>query len=348
MNGPLPSQSEPTLVRVRRRLAAVSLVAVLAVLLLLTAPGWLLLTALLGLLRPATRFGALRTGLALTWAAVHELSGVTVLTWGWVSSGFGAGAERLVRHTHGVQAWWCRMHLAVLRGLFGLPLQVEGLDAFRARPTILLMRHTSMLDTVLPPSLLVPAHGVNMRYVLKRELLVDPCLDIAGNRIPNVFVRRGAKGAAAERELEHVRQLAATMADDDVVVLFPEGTRASARKRERALARIGERAASGDARAAVLLAKSQPLRHLMPLRLGGAVSLLRGRPDADVVFASHTGFEELAGFSALMSGTLVGTTIRVRFRRVEGPAPSRTDEELEDWLLEQWLAVDQDVEELRG
>lgn len=347
MHGPLPSQSEPTLVRFRRRLVAVTAVAVLAGLLLTTAPAWLLLSALHGLVRPATRFGVLRTALAMTWAAVHELVGVTLLTWGWLSSGFGARADRLIHHTHGVQAWWCRMHLAVLRRLFALPLEVEGLDAIRGRPTILLMRHTSMLDTVLPPSLLVPAHGVNLRYVLKRELLVDPCLDIAGNRIPNVFVRRGAKGDAAEQELEHVRQLAATMADDDVVVLFPEGTRASARKRERALAKIGERAQAGDARAAVLLAKSETLTHLMPLRLGGAVSLLRGRPDADVVLASHTGFEELAGFSALTSGSLVGTTIRVRFRRVEGPPAEASDEALEDWLLDRWLEVDRDVEELR-
>ncbi|MCO4773900.1 MAG: 1-acyl-sn-glycerol-3-phosphate acyltransferase [Deltaproteobacteria bacterium] len=345
---PLPFQHEPALTRLRRRAVSIGATAGLAVLLVALLPLVGLTGVIMGILRPRTRFGLLRTALAATWAALLELYGVARLTWGWLRTGFGSDVESLARHTHAVQNRWTTLHLQALQALFTLPMVIDGVSEVRARPTILLMRHTSMLDTILPPSLIVPRTGARMRYVLKRELLVDPCLDIAGNRIPNVFVRRGVKGAAAEEELRNVQQLAETMGDNDVVVLFPEGTRASAGKRARAVARLEERATS-DARSGHLLARAKPLRHLMPIRLGGAVALLRGRPDADVVFVAHTGLEELAGFSALTSGSLVGTTLRVRFSRAESrPAAGSSDVEFEDWLLERWLEVDRAVGSLRA
>ena len=35
-------------------------------------------------------------------------------------------------------------------------------------------------------------YHLRLRYVLKRELLWDPCLDIVGQRVPNIFVDRDA------------------------------------------------------------------------------------------------------------------------------------------------------------
>ena len=45
-------------------------------------------------------------------------------------------------------------------------------------------------------------HQVRLRYVLKRELLLDPCLDIVGNRLPNCFVARS--GADAQADIDKV------------------------------------------------------------------------------------------------------------------------------------------------
>ncbi len=345
VSGSLPFQHEPFSTRASRRVKSISAVALLALLLVLLLPIVGLVGTFLGVIRPHSRFGLLRTAIAATWAALLELYGVARLSWGWLVHR--SDPDALVAHTHLVQNVWTNLHFRALQAIFSLPIVIEGLSEVRRRPTILLMRHTSMLDTILPPSLIFPRTGARMRYVLKRELLMDPCLDIAGNRIPNVFVRRGDKGAAAEQELANVRELAATMGDNDVVVLFPEGTRASSSKRARAIARLEERA--DDPRVAHLLERARPLRHLMPIRLGGAVALLQGKPEADVVFVAHTGIEELAGFKSLVAGTLVGTPLRVRFWRTEDrPDPDASDEDVENWLLDRWLDVDQAVDVLRA
>ena len=68
----------------------------------------------------------------------------------------------------------------------------------------MLIRHASIVDNLLPAELVARPHGIRLRYVLKRELLADPCLDIAGRRLPNYFVRRGTGEA---QELERVRAL---------------------------------------------------------------------------------------------------------------------------------------------
>ena len=74
--------------------------------------------------------------------------------------------------------------------------------------------------------------------MLKRELLSEPCLDIAGQRLPNYFVRRDT---GEEVERERIGQLARDMGSDDGFLLYPEGTRFTAERRQRALEKIAER-----------------------------------------------------------------------------------------------------------
>jgi hypothetical protein len=40
-----------------------------------------------------------------------------------------------------------------------------------------------------PAAIISARHGIRLRWVMKRELLWDPCLDIVGNRLPNAFIR---------------------------------------------------------------------------------------------------------------------------------------------------------------
>ncbi|MDC0708578.1 hypothetical protein POL68_08865 [Stigmatella sp. ncwal1] len=49
-----------------------------------------------------------------------------------------------------------------------------------------------------------------LKYVLKRELLWDPCLDVVGRRLPNVFVERS--GDRGKAEIEAVATLVARCA----------------------------------------------------------------------------------------------------------------------------------------
>ncbi|MBY0277812.1 1-acyl-sn-glycerol-3-phosphate acyltransferase, partial [Candidatus Binatia bacterium] len=143
---------------------------------------------------------------------------------------------RMLRLHRTVQDLWASALLGAGRRLFGLRLAIEGEDALRTGRFLLLSRHTSIADTLLPAVLVGRRHGIPLRWVLKRELLLDPCLDLFGQRLPNVFVRRGSGEAA--RELAAIRALASDLGPDEGILIYPEGTRFTARARERAQAAV--------------------------------------------------------------------------------------------------------------
>ena len=87
---------------------------------------------------------------------------------------------------------------------------LEGQEEAQSGPFLLLVRHTSLADTVLAATFLSHPNGIGLRYILKKELLWDPCLDIVGRRLPNHFVDRS--GRNTERELNAVKSISATSA----------------------------------------------------------------------------------------------------------------------------------------
>jgi 1-acyl-sn-glycerol-3-phosphate acyltransferase len=201
---------------------------------------------------------------------------------------------------------------------------------------LVLVRHVSVGDTLIPAYFIARKTGRMLRYVLKHELLWDPCLDIVGQRLPNTFVRRGTGDA---RELEKLDQLSAGMGKNDGVLIFPEGTRFTPDKREKVLSRL----ASQDA--PKLLEAAADMQHVLPPRLGGALRLLEAVPDGDVVFCAHTGFEGISTLGDLWRGSLMDRTIRVRFWRVSRRDIPDDEDGRVAWLLDQWRRVDAVVEE---
>ena len=90
---------------------------------------------------------------------------------------------------------------------------VEGAELGENGPYHLFIRHASVADTVLAVGFLCAPYRMRLRYVLKHELLWDPCLDIVGLRIPNAFVKRGS--GDSEAEIEKVRALAKDLGPKD-------------------------------------------------------------------------------------------------------------------------------------
>jgi 1-acyl-sn-glycerol-3-phosphate acyltransferase len=216
--------------------------------------------------------------------------------------------------------------------VFGLRLEVED-DADLGRgPYLLLLRHASSADTLLASALVSQPHGIRLRYVLKRELLLDPCLDIVGNRLPNVFVDRLSDDSA--REIRRTQEIARGLGPREGLLTYPEGTRFSEEKRSRVLERLHR---EGDAK---MLDYAQSLRFVLPPRPGGTLGLLEAAPDVDVVVCSHTGFEGAATLAQIWRGSLVHQKVRVHFRRISRDAiPSEREDQLA-WLLEEWQRVD--------
>jgi 1-acyl-sn-glycerol-3-phosphate acyltransferase len=285
-------------------------------------------------LRHGTPFAVSRI---ITFGAVYllgEVLGVIALALSWLLAGVGRGRRpRLLSLTYAIQRAWVGLLLGTVKLVYGMRIALEGEDTLGPAPggpLIVLMQHTSLVDTLLPTTYLTARRGLKLRWVLKRELLVDPSLDIAGLRLPNAFV--GRDGSDTDKALAMVRALATELPSDEGVLIYPEGTRFTATKRLRALERLSQ---SPD-----LQARAARLKRVLPPRLGGPLALLETATDADVLFIAHVGFEGLSSVGAVLSGDLVGRTIRLHLRRVPRSSLPTDRAALIEWLWTEWEAVD--------
>jgi len=325
---PAPRASRQILRRYARRAATIPAVVLSLLALLAALPVLLPLAFVVDLARAAGRrsFVSVRIVLFGVCFLATEVLGLALLLGVWLSS-LGRPALRAAR-TWPVQRWYTTMHYAALRSLFRLRFEVEDDEAATPGPLLVLVRHASIIDSLVPAVFIANVHRTRLRYVLKRELLVDPCLDLAGHWLPNHFVARD--GADTAREVEAVRALKSGLGPDEGVLLYPEGTRFTPEKRRRVLERL-----TGAARE-----RAERLRHLLPVRPGGALALLDAPPACDVLFVAHHGLEGFAHVSDIMRGALVGRAVRLHFRRVPAASIPAGADARRAWLDEEWQRMD--------
>ena len=309
----------------RRRAVTISVYALAWLLLSVLAPAWLVIGAIVGALRGRS-FIVLRL-LAFGWFYFgFELIALLLIAGVFVAHRPGAARDDAL---YRLQAWWASTNLLVAQRALHLEIEVDGAERALPGPAILLIRHASILDTLLPCAYVQRPYGFRVRYVLKQELLFDPCIDIVGNALPNYFVDRTGDRAA---ELEGVRRLAQNLGTDGVLI-FPEGTRFSHEKRERSLARL---ASDGSPMAEA----AKQLTHVLRPKPGGVLALLDVLPNVDCVFVAHSGLESFAKISSLLDGDVVGSSVRVKLWRVSAEEIPRGDEDRLRWLYAQWGEVD--------
>jgi 1-acyl-sn-glycerol-3-phosphate acyltransferase len=246
---------------------------------------------------------------------------------------FGRRAEeKRCDWSYSLQSWWVATVMTAMRRAFRLTFETRGDSAVAPGPIIVLFRHVSIMDNLLPHAFVSAPNGIRLRWVLKRELLNDPALDIGGNRMPNYFVDRNSTDAAAERA--NIAALGEDMGPHDGVLLFPEGTRFSRSRREQRMARLAE---------------TSPELHdiiaghdnVLPPRSGGVLALLDH--GADVVVAAHAGFEDLRGIKEIWQRTPVDRTITLSFRRFTAGEIPPDAAGRKRWLHEAWAWVGDEV-----
>ena len=269
-------------------------------------------------------------GMGIAWSAC-ECLGILASLALWVASAGQTSSEASQRWHFRLQVLWARALLASAVRLFDLRVTVDHESAPTPGPLLVLVRHVSMLDTLLPAVFLSGEHGLRLRYALKRELLVDPCLDVVGQRMPNVFLARGT-GRGAE-EAATLAGIARGLAPDEGVLLYPEGTRFSPERRARALERV---AASRPER----LERLSQLTHVLPPRSAGLLALFEAAPEADALFVAHHGLEGIRSPADVISGGLVGRRIEVATWRVAASERPTSAEERLAWIDAQWARVD--------
>ena len=284
-------------------------------------PALLVVALVVDLLRLARTLSTTRlTGFLLAFLAVENL-GLLLLFFTFLTTR--AGTRARTARTFAIQRLYTAAHLTCVRALFSLRFVVENAELARTGPFVAFVRHASLVDVLVPGAFIANVHRLELRYVLKKELLAEPCLDIAGHWLPNHFVSRS--GDDTQRELAAVRALKTGLGEREGVVIFPEGTRFSARKREKLLA--------GPDRDRALA-----LKHLLPVRPGGTLALLDAEPACDLLFVGHHGLEGLTGLRDIWRGALVGRTITVRFWREPPPATDKLAfvdqcwKRIDDWL----------------
>lgn len=316
-----------------RRAVTLPLYGLLCFFALALLPLWLPLTLVVDLLR-GRRLVVSRAMAFFTAYLVLEVIGVGASAMAWIfgATWMGKDPQRFLAWNVALQDWWARSLMAAVQRIFGLRIVLEqDVEALQG-PLLVFIRHVSVGDTLLPSLLVSDRFGIRLRYVLKRELLWDPCLDIVGNRLPNYFARRGS--GDSEREIAAVQALMSGLGRHDGVLIYPEGTRFTPRKRAAVLERLR---AGGEPR---WVQRAERLRYVLPPRLGGPLGLLEVNTAADVLFVAHVGFEGTMDFAELLSGALVGRQVRVGLWRVPFAEIPSTREERSEWLFQQWQRMD--------
>lgn len=332
--GRVPGRRDDSLLSIwSRRAASVPLYLLLGVLVAVTTPLWvvggLAADAVTGKARllPRTR--------ALAFFALYlvcEVLGVAAAAGLWLVTlgGRVGGPRRYVDLNAALQRRWTAALFGGATRLFSMRVEVEGLELARTGPLLLFVRHSSTADTVLAAALAANPNRLLLRYVLKRELLWDPCLDIVGRRLPNAFIDRTSP--RSQGEIEAITRLARDLDACSAVLIYPEGTRFSPGRLAAAVEMLRKR---GKEELAEMAAR---YRNVLPPRVGGPLALLEAAPGVDLLLVEHTGFEGAASFRQFWGGTLVGKTIHVRLRRI--PASEIPQAGRDRWLFERWAEVD--------
>lgn len=300
---------------------------------LIASPLWIPLSLIIGLFR-GNSFSETRALLFVSHYAFCQVWASVGLLLIWLFSGawLGIGQERMVDWTWRIEYLWVKAFGAGTLRIWNIRPNFEFDYEFTDRPVILFVRHASIADTFIPLLYVSVPFDLRLRLVLKRELEWDPCIDIAINRMQQLFVRRGS--GDSEKEVLAIGKLIEDVGPREGIIIFPEGTRYSEAKKARILDKLEE---AGETE---ILEHAQKYQRVLPPRMAGPLALLESNPGADAVFCAHTGLEKSSSFRESFNGGLVNTKVHIRFWGVPFEDIPTDAAARQTWLLEEWKKVD--------
>jgi len=329
-------------IRAVRRLVIAPAVVLLAVLLWVTLPLWLIGAAALSPILP----GRLRP-LRIMWVAIVYLTCEAVLLvilFGlWVASGFGwkirsAYFEGI--HYDLVQGtMWVFFREA--RRVLRLTIETEGPTpaAHPGRPILVCCRHAGPGDSFVLIHTLMSWYHREPRVVLKDTLGWDPAIDVLLRRIPARFITPNpVEGADLEAQ---IAALATGLDENDAFVIFPEGGNFTPRRRLKAIDRLRRLGMERMAQ------RAEQMTHVLAPRPGGFLAALDAAPEADVVLVAHTGLDHLVTVADIWRELPMDKRIVMRWWQVpRAEIPAGRDERI-DWLFAWWEQIDAWIEQNR-
>ncbi|MEM7095826.1 MAG: 1-acyl-sn-glycerol-3-phosphate acyltransferase, partial [Actinomycetota bacterium] len=255
--------------RYPRRLITIPALFILGLSALLLLPITLVAAGLLDRGRPWNRA---RLVLLVTGGLTIEMTGVLAAFLLWLGTGFGVFTRliptrrrwQLNRRLMGAYTaavfWW-------IAKILGTHIEWRSRGDTITGPVVLMARHTSFFDALIPATVLSHHHGLLAHHVVTSGLRIMPCIDLIGHRFPTRFIRRTPDEDS--HELVEIEQLGTHLDGRSAAVIFPEGTFRNPARFERAIDRLRRRSPEIADRAAAL-------RHVLPPRPAGTRALLRG------------------------------------------------------------------------
>lgn len=325
----------PRLVRAFRRLVLAPALIVLAVVMWVSLPLWLIGAAALSPVLPG-RWRALR----LLWLAVVYLTFeallLVVLLGLWLASGFGWRIR---------SPYFAGIHYDLVQGtlivffrearrVLALRIRTDGPHPSRVPdgPVLVMCRHAGPGDSFILMYALLHWYTREPRVVLKNTLAWDPAIDVILNRVPARFI---SPDPAAGEDLEsQIAALATGLDVNDAFVIFPEGGNFTPERRDRAIARLRK---LGLERMAV---RAEEMTHVLAPRPGGVLAALEAAPDADVLMVAHTGLDHMLTIADVWRELPMDKQITMRWWHVSrAEIPADRDERI-DWLYGWWERID--------
>ena len=112
---------------------------------------------------------------------------------------------------------WARSVMWLLKKLCQLDMHIEGAEHFTDAPAVIMQKHSSAWETVAG-TLYCPPHT----WVLKRELMWIPVLNIALRAMQVIPINRKGRKTAINQVIEHGGE---RLSRGINVMIYPEGTR---------------------------------------------------------------------------------------------------------------------------
>jgi len=324
-----------------RRLIIDPLFVLGSVLALAAMPLWILVAAFASRFVPG-RWRPLRVAWFLFLYVAIEAIMLVALFLLWVASGFGwkLRSPRFVALHYRLAGWWLRRVMGSARRTFNLVVGPPNESELSpGRPILVFCRHAGPGDSFLLVDALLNRAQRHPRIILKDLLQLDPCVDVALNRLPNSFVP--STGRAGQAVVDSITELSAGLGERGALVLFPEGGNFTPARRRRAIQKLDEIGRPG------LADRAREMQHVLPPKPSGALAAIEAAPHADVVFVGHVGLEELTTMRDLWRGIPMDSNVESRIWPVKAEdVPAPEDQEL--WLYDHWAQIDDWIDEKLG
>jgi len=316
-----------------RRLLITPLAFVGSAFVTIISPLLILILALIDLVdRKHWRFSRVG-GLGIA-VCVTEFLGLLAVLALWVVSGFGLGIKtaRFQRAHNKVFGWWLELVTRALRFYLDFEFVLPTTERVTG-PILTFARHAGPGDAFLLARTVIQDYHRQLRMLGANKLLWDPFMSHMTLRLPYHFCDPNPKDPAAD--LLAVAEMCATMDDDSVMIIFPEGGNWTPGRWEGAIERLESRGRAD------LAARASAMTHVLPPRSAGPVAALQARDDVTVVFVVHVGLEDLYSLKEIWRKVPLRRKVQATYWSVPKDEIPSDASEMSTWLFDQWELVDQ-------